>query len=66
MGKVIYEEYTGTQVPSSWVVHQSDDAWHPLKDKYYIEWWYFDLVTGTGALSGASCSLRVIPQGPRE
>jgi hypothetical protein len=48
MGKVIYEEYTGTQVPLSSVVHQSDDAWHPLKDRYYIEWWYFDLVTGDG------------------
>ena len=50
MGKVIYEEYTGTQIPSSWVVHQPDDAWHPLKDKYYIEWWYFDLITGDGSI----------------
>ena len=50
MGKVIYEEQTSTQVPSSMVIHQSDDAWHPLKDRYYIEWWYFDVVAGDGSL----------------
>lgn len=45
MGKVIYDELTGRQIPQSMVIHQSDDAWHPLRDRYYIEWWYFDVVT---------------------
>ena len=50
MGRVIYEEQTSTQVPESMVVHQSDDAWHPLRDRYYIEWWYFDLVAKDGSI----------------
>jgi len=50
MGKVIYEEQSGKQIPPSMVIHQSDDAWHPLKDRYYIEWWYFDLVANDGCL----------------
>jgi hypothetical protein len=50
MGKVIYEEQTGTHIPPSMVIHQSDDAWHPLKDRYYVEWWYFDLFARDGSL----------------
>ncbi len=50
MGKVIYEEQSGRQIPPSMVIHQSDDAWHPLKDRFYIEWWYFDLVADDGCL----------------
>ena len=50
MGKVIYEEQSGKQIPPSMVIHQADDAWHPLKDRYYIEWWYFDLVANDGCL----------------
>ena len=50
MSKVIYEEQTSTQIPQSMVVHRSDDAWHPLNDQNYIEWWYFDLVAIDGSL----------------
>lgn len=50
MSKLIYEEQTSTQIPQSMVVHQSDDAWHPLNDRNYIEWWYFDLVTTDSSL----------------
>jgi hypothetical protein len=50
MGKVIYQEQTSTEIPPSMAIHQSDDAWHPLKDRYYIEWWYFDLVTRDGSI----------------
>jgi len=50
MGKVIYQEQTGTEIPQSMVVQQSDDAWHPLRDRNYIEWWYFDLVGTDGSL----------------
>ncbi len=50
MGKVIYEEQSGREIPPSMLIHQSDDAWHPLKDRFYIEWWYFDLVADDGCL----------------
>ena len=30
-------------------ISQSDDAWHPLKDKDYVEWWYFDLTNMDGS-----------------
>ncbi|MFC1848252.1 hypothetical protein ACFLXV_02940, partial [Chloroflexota bacterium] len=26
------------------VLRESDDAWHLLKDRNYIEWWYFDVI----------------------
>lgn len=50
MGKVIYEEQTGWQIPQSMVIHPSDDAWHPHSSRYYIEWWYFDVVAKNGGL----------------
>ena len=50
MAKVIYEETTYREVPESMVVSQIDDAWHPLKDRNYIEWWYFDAMNPDGSL----------------
>jgi hypothetical protein len=50
MGKVIYEEQSGREIPPSMVIQQADDAWHPLNDRSYIEWWYFDLVADDGCL----------------
>ena len=50
MSKVIYEETTYREVPESMVVSQIDDAWHPLKDRNYIEWWYFDAMNPDGSL----------------
>ncbi len=50
MSKVIYEETTYREVPESMVVSQIDDAWHPLKDRNYIEWWYFDAMNRDGSL----------------
>lgn len=50
MSKVIYREQTGRQIPQSMVVQPSHDAWHPHNDRYYIEWWYFDLVADDGSL----------------
>ena len=40
--KVIFEERTCKELPESMTIMESDDAWHPLKDRNYIEWWYFD------------------------
>ncbi len=50
MAKVLYEEKTYRELPESMVIRQADDAWHPLDDRRYIEWWYFDLVNGDGSL----------------
>lgn len=50
MSKVIYEEATYREIPESMVVSQIDDAWHPLKDRNYIEWWYFDAMNQDGSL----------------
>jgi len=32
------------------VVQPSHDAWHPHNDRYYVEWWYLDLVADDGSL----------------
>lgn len=48
--KVIYEEKTFREIPESLTIRQSDDAWHPLKDRNYIEWWYFDVINSDGSL----------------
>lgn len=42
--KVIYEERTFKEMSEPLMIGQSDDAWHPLKDRNYIEWWYFDVM----------------------
>jgi len=48
--KVIFEEKTYREIPESLTIRQSDDAWHPLKDRNYIEWWYFDVMNSDGSL----------------
>lgn len=40
--KVMYEQKTHRNDFGSLVVTSVDDAWHPVYDKDYIEWWYFD------------------------
>ena len=48
--KVIYEGQTFREIPESMMIGQSDDAWHPLKNPNYIEWWYFDVMNGDGGI----------------
>jgi hypothetical protein len=48
--KVICEEQTFRELSEPLILSQSDDAWHPIEDPNYIEWWYFDLMNGDGSL----------------
>jgi len=48
--RVIYPEQTHREIPQSMIIGQPDDAWHPLKDRNYIEWWYFDVMNGDGSI----------------
>lgn len=48
--KVICEELTGREIPESLMLSQSDDAWHPVRDRNYVEWWYFDVTNADGSL----------------
>jgi hypothetical protein len=48
--RVIYPEQTHREIPQSMIIGQSDDAWHPLKNRNYIEWWYFDVMNGDGSI----------------
>jgi len=48
--KIIYEERTYTEIPESMSIRQVDDAWHPLKNPNYIEWWYFDVMNKDGGI----------------
>ncbi len=48
--KVICEQRTDREIPESLMISQSDDAWHPLNDRDYVEWWYFDLTNIDGSL----------------
>ena len=41
--RVICEQVTARGIPEAMRITQADDAWHPLKDRNYVEWWYFDL-----------------------
>ena len=47
---VIYDQRTYREMPQSMAVKESDDAWHPLKDRNYVEWWYFDLMNSDGSI----------------
>lgn len=47
---VIYDQRTYREMPQSMAVKESDDAWHPLKDRNYTEWWYFDLMNSKGSI----------------
>lgn len=48
--KVICEQRTWRAMSDSLTIGQSDDAWHPLEERNYIEWWYFDVMTGDGSV----------------
>jgi hypothetical protein len=48
--KIVYEEQTYREMPESMAITDSDDAWHPLKNPNYIEWWYFDVMNADGAI----------------
>jgi len=48
--KVIYQERTVREISEPLMIRQSDDAWHPLKDPNYVEWWYFDLINEDGSI----------------
>ena len=48
--KVLYEKLTARETPESLMIGQSDDAWHPLSDRDYVEWWYFDVTNFEGSL----------------
>ncbi|MCK4361785.1 MAG: hypothetical protein KAW13_00720 [Dehalococcoidia bacterium] len=48
--KVICEEQTVREISESMIPSQSDDAWHPIEDPNYIEWWYFDIMNIDGSL----------------
>ena len=48
--KVICEEQTVREITESMMLSQSDDAWHPIEDPNYIEWWYFDIMNMDGSL----------------
>jgi hypothetical protein len=48
--KVIYEGQTFREISEPLMISKSDDAWHPLKDPNYFEWWYFDVMNGDGGI----------------
>ena len=47
---IIYPAQTYREIPESMIIGQSNDAWHPLKNRNYIEWWYFDVMNGDGSI----------------
>lgn len=48
--RIICEERTYRELSEPLMISQSDDAWHPLKDRNYIEWWYFDVMNRDGSI----------------
>jgi hypothetical protein len=48
--RIVYPGETYREIPESMIIGQPDDAWHPLKDRNYIEWWYFDVMNGDGSI----------------
>jgi len=48
--KVICQEQTVREIAEPLTIGQSDDAWHPIEDPNYIEWWYFDLMNEDGSI----------------
>jgi len=48
--KVICQEQTVREIAEPLTIDQSDDAWHPIEDPNYIEWWYFDIMNGDGSI----------------
>ena len=48
--KMIIEEKTYREYAEAFVLKESDDAWHLQKDRFYVEWWYFDVMNSDGSL----------------
>ena len=48
--KVVYPAQTHREIPESMMIKPVDDAWHPLKNRNYVEWWYFDVMNGDGGI----------------
>ena len=48
--RVIFEEQTFRELTEPLAFRESDDAWHLLKDRNYIEWWYFDIMNSDGSV----------------
>jgi len=48
--RVICEERTFRELAEPLALRPSDDAWHLLKGRNYIEWWYFDVMNGDGSI----------------
>jgi hypothetical protein len=48
--KATIEERTYRELPPELALAPSDDAWHLLKDRTYIEWWYFDVMNVDGSI----------------
>ena len=44
------EEHTYRALPQEMALTDADDAWHPLKGRDYIEWWYFDVMNADGSV----------------
>lgn len=47
---VIIQEKTYREHAEAFVLKESDDALHLMKDRYYVEWWYFDVMNNDGSL----------------
>ncbi len=48
--KAYIDERTYRELPPELALVPSDDAWHPLEDRTYIEWWYFDVMNSDGSI----------------
>ncbi len=46
----IIEEKTYREHAEPFLLKESDDAWHLEKGRYYVEWWYFDVMNSDGSL----------------
>ena len=47
---VIMEDKTCRKLEESLALNESDDAWHLLRDRNYIEWWYFDVMNSDDSI----------------
>jgi len=48
--RVVFEERTFREMSEPLAFRESDDAWHLLKDRNYIEWWYFDIMNSDNSV----------------
>lgn len=47
---VIMEEKTYKEHAEPFILTESDDAWHLQKGRFYVEWWYYDIMNHDGSL----------------